>query len=366
LTLKDVRIPEGAEERAWRVVRRAFEERAPTPSQRRSWRPVLVLVAVVAVAGVLSSPPGRALITSIREAVGVEKAQVALFSLPAAGNLLAQSHGGPWVVSADGSKRLLGSYREASWSPFGRFVVAARRNELLTMDPRGSVHWTLARPQVASPSWGGTRADTRIAYATNGGLRVVAGDGTGDRAACAGSLARVAPAWQPGSLRILASAAVNGSVRVYDVGDCRLLWRSPRLAGLRKLQWSVDGKLLLAVSPTALRVYDQRGHVVAQDDPSDATRDVDATFVGRTHRVAVIRSTGEVFDLRNGHVFFKGGQLGQVVSSPDGRWLLLTWPAADQWVFVGAEAPHRIRAVSGIGRQFGGGGFPSVSGWIGK
>ena len=93
-----------------------------------------VAVVVAALAAVLSSP-GRAVLDEVREAVGVERAQPALFSLPAPGRLLVASDAGVWVVQEDGSKRLLGPYREASWSPFGRFVVAARENELAALEP---------------------------------------------------------------------------------------------------------------------------------------------------------------------------------------------------------------------------------------
>ena len=141
-----------------------------------------MVIAVAALAGVLASPPGRSVIQSIREAVGVKKTQHELFSLPAPGRILVDSSGGPWIVDANGSRRRLGSYREASWSPYGRFVVAARPNELVTLDPKGGVHWTLARPEVRFPRWGGTHTDTRIAYVDRAGLHVVAGDGTGDQA----------------------------------------------------------------------------------------------------------------------------------------------------------------------------------------
>ena len=137
-------------------------------------------MALVAVAGLLS-PPGRAVLDEIREVVGVEKAQPALFSLPAPGRLLVTADSGAWVVDADGSKRLLGNYREASWSPFGRFVVASRRNELVALTPDGDVRWSLARPDVRFPRWGGTKTDTRIAYLSDGTLRIVGGDGKGDR-----------------------------------------------------------------------------------------------------------------------------------------------------------------------------------------
>ena len=104
------------------------------------------------------------MLDGVREVVGVEKAQPALFSLPAPGRLLVAADSGAWVVDEDGSKRRLGSYREASWSPFGRFVVASRRNELVALTPGGEVRWTLARPDVRFPRWGGTKTDTRIAY----------------------------------------------------------------------------------------------------------------------------------------------------------------------------------------------------------
>jgi len=90
----------------------------------------------------------------------------------------------------------------------------------------------------------------------------------------------------------------------------------------------------------------------------------DATFLGRTHRIAALRG-GSAFVLGSSPLFHAAG-LRQLVSSPDGKWLLMTWPAANQWVFVRVRAPHTIRAFSGITRQFGMGKFPVVAGWIGK
>jgi hypothetical protein len=272
---------------------------------------------------------------------------------------------GAWVASADGSKRLIGPWGEASWSPFGRYVVAVEKDGIVTMDPAGRIHWTLSRPGALVPAWGGKHDDTRIAYVSLGRLREVAGDGTGDAARCGAALP-VAPAWQPNSLRVLAYAS-RGRVQVVDVDTCRVLFR--RAGPFTKLQWSSDGKLLLAFSPYDVRVFDLHGRVVGADDPSDATRDEDATFVAGTHRVFVARLEGQgttVFDLATGHGIFSAGPVRQLVSSPDGRWLLLPWPAADQWVFVRVQAPHVIRAYSGIKRQFGSVTFPAVAGWTGK
>ena len=97
--LERIEIPDEheARERSWAVVRSAFAEREPTP-QRRSWKPVAAIaLALVVVAGLLS-PPGRAVLDDIREVVGVEQAQPALFSLPTAGRLLVTSDAGAWVV----------------------------------------------------------------------------------------------------------------------------------------------------------------------------------------------------------------------------------------------------------------------------
>jgi hypothetical protein len=202
-----------ARERTWAVVRAAYAERQPQP-ERRSWKPAVAVALVVAVLAALLSPPGRAVLDELREAVGVEKAQPALFSLPTEGRLLVTSDAGAWVVDEDGSKRLLGPYREASWSPLGRFVVATRENELVALEPDGDIRWSLARPVVRLPRWGGTRADTRIAYFSRGRLRVVGGDGRGDRLVDARAALR-APEWRPG--HVLVYALRDGGVRAVDV-----------------------------------------------------------------------------------------------------------------------------------------------------
>ena len=309
----------------------------------------------------IASPPGRSVINSIREAVGVKKAQKELFSLPSAGRLLVESKSGAWTVDADGSKRLLGSYREASWSPFGRFVVGVRANEVVTLDPGGNVHWTLARAGARSPRWGGLRANTRIAFVANDGLHVVAGDGTGDRLLVPGATGPFA--WKSRSLAKL--AYVTGSeVRVVNTDSGVLQWRRSRGTNepVERIAWSASGSELLLVSPHHLIVFDAAGRVVSRDDGSS----LDATFVGGSDEIAVLRRNGNVIVLGLPGVVFRAPGLSQIVSAPDGRWLLLTWPGADQWVFVRAHGTHVIRAYSGIARQFGPGNLPVAAGWIGK
>jgi hypothetical protein len=367
--LQDVRAPgeQEASARSWEVVRSAYDEREPVRRSRRPWRAALVAAVLVAVAVAVASPPGRAVLDSIREAIGEEHAAPALFSLPAPGRVLAAGAGGAWVVSEDGSKRRLGDYGDASWSPFGRFVAVAGANELAALEPAGDVRWTLARPGVRFPRWAGTETDTRIAYLTRGRLHVVAGDGTGDTDLGLPRAAPVAPAWQPavpGRELVLAYADTTGRIRAYAPGSRTARFTTAPGPAPTKLEWSSDGTRLLAVSPAGLRVYDLAGRRVDGGRIAGG-RMVDAAFLPGSHDAAVILERGagtDVLLLRSGRVIYRAtGGLSQVVPSPDGRWLLLGWPAADEWVFLRAGG-GRIAAVANIAGQLGG-AFPSVGGW---
>ncbi len=330
---------------------------------RRHARPLVAGALVAAVIAAVLSPPGRSVVHSLRTAVGIEKAEPALFSVPSPGQLLVRSRSGLWLVRADGSKRNLGRYGDAAFSPHGLFIVATRANQLVALDPKGGVRWTLARPGPRFPAWIGTRTDTRIAYLSSGRLRVVAGDGTGDRALA--RAAAVGPAWQPGPRRVLAYAPRPKTVAVVDTDTGAVLRRFRSTEPVRKLQWSGDGRLLLVFAPHATRVYDLRGRVVAADDPSDATFDVDATFVPRAHAVVAIRAEGlgsSVFSIVSGRTLFRGtGTFSQLTFSPNGRWLLVSWPTANQWVFVRTGRHRKIVGASRISVQLG--GFPRVEGW---
>ena len=301
--LERIEIPgeHEARDRSWEVVRAAFGEREPAP-RRRSWKPaVAIALAAAAVAGLLS-PPGRAVLNEIREVVGVEESAPALFSLPAPGRLLVTADSGAWVVEEDGSKRRLGAYLEASWSPFGRFVVASRRNELVALTPEGDVRWSLARPDVRFPRWGGTRTDTRIAYLSDGQLRVVGGDGKGDKLLDVNP-AVAAPVWRGGQGHLLVYARRDGSVRAVDVDSVKPV-AVPRAAEL-------------------LREPD--------DEPLQR-------LLGR-------------------------GDFARPVGSPDQRWLAVGWPEADQFVFVRVRGGRQLRAISNVSSQFRSRSFPTISGW---
>src|SRR5918994_1298805 len=106
---------------------------------------------------------------------------------------------GAWVVSANGSRRRLGDYDEATWSPQGLFVGASKRHQLAAVTPKGEGRWTLSRPRVHYPRW--SPSGFRIAYLSGSNLRLVAGDGTGDRRNDPAQ--GVAPAWRPRAEHVL-------------------------------------------------------------------------------------------------------------------------------------------------------------------
>jgi hypothetical protein len=364
--LERIPVPDddAARERARTVVLAAFAAREPLARPRRA--PLVALcAALVAVAGLaVGSPPGRAIVNRVREIVGVERAEPALFSLPGGGRLLVDAADGTWVVEANGKKRLLPGYWGASWSPFGRFVVAVRENELTALEPNGDVRWTLARRDVSFPRWTGTRTDTRIAYVDRTGVRVVAGDGDGDRLLARGASGPVA--WRPGPGHVLAFVS-GGAIRIEDADTGRSLLRRAHIVRRlhTEIEWSADGRRLLVVNDGTLRVIGSTGKLVARSDPSDG-RVVAATFLPRSRRVVVARTTGgesAILDLASGRTLFRGtGVFDQVTPSSDGRWLAVEWRTADQWVFVRTNGRRAIRAFSGIASQFGG-GEAVIAGW---
>jgi len=366
--LRELPIPEQDEARlrSFAVVRAAFAERKPTPQRRHYLKPALALAVIAAVVAAAASPPGRAVLGSLRKTVAGEKrAAPELFALPSGGRLLVNSPDGPWIVQTNGSRRRLGGYREAAWSPHGLYVVAARPDEVVAVSPKGDVHWTLPRPRVRFARWGGSRVDTRIAYLSGSRLHMVAGDGTGDVDLCGEpAAAPVAPAWRPGLPHVLAFATTAGRIYVLDADRCSLTWRSAPFAHPRTLRWSSDGRRLLLVTRDKLVAFGARARPL---DVRFFRGVTDAAFRPRSHELALVRG-GEVLALDADRLrapprrlFRVTGRIGQIAWSPNGRWLLVTWPAADQFLFV--RSPRRIRAVSGITRQFGRGAFPSVGGW---
>jgi hypothetical protein len=327
---------------------------------------------VVLVCALALSPAGATVGRLIDRALGVRHAAPALFSLPATGRLLVSGPGGTWTVGSDGSSRRIGSWTDASWSPHGLYLTVASADELAAVTPHGIPQWTLARPEVRDPRWY-PPTGYRVAYLSGHELRVVAGDGTGDHLLAA-QVARVAPAWRPAHPYQLAYLSAAGRLVVRD-GDTEVtLWSAKPGVRVRQLTWSADGERLLAVSPETVLVYAARGRLVSTlTAPGDAPI-MDGALSPDGHRLALVAGGGSsvviVERIAARHPVERrvlaGAGLGQVAWSPDGRWVLISWPAANQWVFVRVVGSPRIAAVSRISQQFSAGAgahFPRLEGW---
>lgn len=369
--------------RAWDLVREAFVERERVPRIERGSRP-LIAVAIAAVVAVSAiTPPGRAFVERLRDAVGRSPSQPALVRLPAPGRVLVVSDSGVWVVHRDGSKRLLGAYDDASWSPRGLFVVAVQGNHLATVDPeRQHVRWSLSRNEtIKDPRWSGGGFDTRIAYRAGTSLHVVAGDGSPDTVV-ATHVAPIAPAWQPDS-HVLAYASRDGRVHVVDVDTRGELWATEAIPDLRGL--SFHGRFLVARTRANARLYGRHGLIRFAAAPalskgrvlldvvalpsgealySEYDPSADATAIVLTHCFAPdpCLAVGPAAILR------VPGEVENVTLSPDGRWLAAGWPAADQLLFFRVGRFNKMVAVSNVSREFEPGGqgkaeFPRLAGW---
>jgi hypothetical protein len=387
--LSELRAPDEGEAslRAWEVTAAAFDALAPVPrrARRRSSRGAgLALAALCCVTGLAISPAGATIVRWVGHGFstpGVEHARPALVSVPAPGKLLVFSRDGAWVVRQDGSKRLLGPYRDAAWSPHGLFVAAVRGDDLMAIDPLGHVRWTvtsLPRPEL--PSWSPGNG-FRVAYLSGGSLRVVAGDGTGDRL-LARNAYPVRPAWRSGHPYQLAYVTGGGRIRTVDADGGRTIWNAPaRAYAPSSLQWTAGGARLVVASARGLALLDGRtGASLKSLDPRGRARFVDAQLSPDGRTIALARydpaaGRSEVILLavrehgwHERAVFAGSGRFSALRWSPDGRRLLVTWRDADQWVFLPVERVRGIVAARGIGRAFepdrrGSATFPRVGGW---
>jgi hypothetical protein len=353
--LRELRAPDEAEAeaRSWDVVRTAYAERTPLRPSPRGRRLTLAVAAGALLLAIGLSPAGAKVADLVSDVIepGEQHARPQLRSLPAAGELLVQSNQGPWIVREDGSKRLLGDYDAASWSPHGVYVAVADGRELAAVDTDGNVRWTFPAPGVVrDPRWAGSATDTRIAYRSGDDLRVIAGDGSPESDhLIARDVAPVPPVWRP-----IGYSKLGGPVFVLTYVD------------RQKRVHTVD-------ADTGRRVPTKSADRERVSSPA-ISRGVGPTLSPDGRTVAAIRTTRDGTQLSvhsGGHtqiLFRAHGRLTGPTWSPDGRWLLIGWPAADQWLFIDTEHPRRFVPFDRISEQFASGGeagpLPRVAGWI--
>ena len=249
-----------ARERARVRVAEEFAQRRP-PSRRPRGRVVVALAAAAVALIAALSPPGDAVADWVRTAVGLRPhtpaggMPTAGERLPAAGRLLVSSGGTSWIVEASGKRRRLGAWPGASWSPHARFAVVWRERRLAAVDRRGNVRWSLLAPRpVTNALW--SPSGFRIAYRSGQDLRVVAGDGTGDRLLDPGTFRPMA--WRPGAAHVLAYLS-GAHIDIVDVDTRRRLARIRLPHVPHELAWSADGSRLYVNLHRSLAIYDARG-----------------------------------------------------------------------------------------------------------
>jgi hypothetical protein len=353
-----------AGQRSWEIVREAYGERIPSP-RSRDRRPLIAVAIVVAGLAAAFTPAGHAVWGSIKDAV---RSEDHLLSLPARGRVLVNAQAGAWVVQRDGSKRLLSGYRDAAWSPHGLYIAAAQGNQLVAFEPNGRVHWKLARANpIGGPQW--SYDGYRIAYFSGRTLRIVNGDGTGDRLLSPDAVGSGLPAlaWRPGTHQLAYKNARN-ELLVRDVDRSNILWRR-RTIGIEKLTWSDDGqRLFVAAGPP--RILDAAGRTIATLPPRSL---LPAAFAPKSRSLALVttargQSTVSIYSgarYEHRRVVFSGANgFGGLAWSPDGEWLLIDWRTADQWIFIRSAAVRRI-AVRNIGNTFDSGPehYATLAGW---
>jgi dipeptidyl aminopeptidase/acylaminoacyl peptidase len=397
-----------AAERGWRVVRAGFEERPRRrrAGARRRWRPLAALAAGTAAIALVITPAGAEVGDWIRDVVDRDPAPAGPppLTLPSGGRVLATTAAGPWIVNADGSQRLLGAYETATWSPQGMFVAVTRGRQLLALEPSGRVRWQTTTPApIGVARW--AASGFRIAYLSGSrsgyevpprarrsdargpaqALRVINGDGTGDRL-LARAVAETPPAWRPGPAHALAFADRRGRVVVRDADSGALLWRSAPGAPALQLAWSADGERLAAVGVDRVRIFAGDGRELRSAataplvPPPLAAAGALVEFAPRGHRFALVRAQPAA----RGHevvvmaaegraraprrLFAGAGAVAGVGWSPDGRWLLIAWDAANQWVFAPVAGGGAVKTAERVSRRFDAGEppgpqLPTLAGW---
>ena len=134
---------------------------------------------------------------------------------PAAAACWSRLRAGPWVVQPDGSRRLLGGYGEATWSPRGLFVAASGGRTLSALEPDGTPRWSLS-----------ARRDRQRSALVAVGLPIAyraAGRAAGRRrrrhrgpAWWTATWPSLPPAWSPLGLHLLAYLDGEGRLRLAD------------------------------------------------------------------------------------------------------------------------------------------------------
>ena len=328
--LRSTPVPGEAEarHRAREVAHAALAQRPP---RRRRLASVLAPTATALVAAFVAfTPPGDAVAEWVRDVVtpAPQPARPAGANLPGGGQLLLVAPDGPTVVGNGKRDRLLGQVDEATWSPHGLHVAAVRGPELIAVTRGGERRWSLARPGIRFPRW--SPSGFRVAFLSGGPgqggrvLRVVAGDGSGERPLA--SSRPVAPAWRPRHPEQLAYVDPAGRVVLRDADTGRVMWRRRAGDHVTQLAWSPDGSTLLALAPRSLTHFG--AGIVRESFAGPGERHVAAAFTAKRRFALIVQTRrGSRVSLTTPRgtrtLLTLAAAISDVAWSPNRRWLAL-------------------------------------------
>ena len=253
--------------------------------------------------------------------------------------------------------------RRVDRAPRGRRTGASSSSgasrRLAALDRRGSVRWSLLAPRpVTSALW--SPSGFRVAYRSGQDLRVVAGDGTGDRLLDPGTFRPMA--WRPG----------RGARARLPLGRAHRHRRRRHRAAGSPASASPTSRTSSPGRPTAAALRQppplagdlrrarapHRPHLDARppdrhDLRARPQRHARRGRAARPRRVERGRADGP--GRATACCSAPTGASPACASRPRGRWLLVAWPLADQWVFLrpGATGARRVLAAPGVTRRFG-------------
>jgi len=365
------------------VVRAAHAARVPAREAHRARRFALAAAAAALALGALVLTPAGAKVGDwIGDVVDPpDTTSVSLGPLPAKGRLLVVADSGLWIVQDDGARRRLGRFRDATWSPGGLFVAAARGRELVALEPDGDERWARPAPgRVSVPRW--SPDGYRIAYRSGHDLWIVTGDNDA-RWRLARGVRATPPAWKPvpEPERQVVAFAAGDRVRIVEAdAPGRPLGVTPPGPPPREIWWTEGGRRLVTVASRGVRVHDSRGRLLrtialprgrvakgsAMAPGGRRLAIIARRPAGRSSELLVIRLDRRASprDLLSMPGSFEG-----LTWSIDGRLLVLGLPDSGQWLFVRPRRSGGLESVERVRRRFAGGveprtgAFPRPAGW---
>ena len=256
---------------------------------------------------------------------------------------------GSAIVEPGGKITRLGGWYDTAWSPDGARVAGSDGRRIAVIGA-----WSLRRATPAQPVW--SSDGKRLAYVSDGTVRVVGADGRGDHAVARGERA----AWRPGTHE-LATADHRGVIRVAGK------WRSRPGNRIRPrgLLWSPRGGRLAAISGSSVRMLGPRGALVRRIESGRRGHFQFGTYLGND--LVLVRhdfARGTTAVTRGDEILIADrGSIVDITPSPDGTRLLLGRRSRDQWQLWPPAEPIRGVTQAVNPAATGRWAFPTIRGW---